>query len=342
MDRANRTGWNPTATYFWSFASPFIQSKGTSQGLFFDAGTMDITVNTRVFREVAQMYYDLSNCGPYLNTSMVRAHWLAGRCAIAMDWGNIATLPQKNTSTVANVTVMSLPPGSRRVYNRDTQQLEECTKELCPLADSNGVNRAPFAATLGWTSAVSRFIPESRKNAAYGFLSYISQPSNSIQAVLLGSGWDVVRESQMQSDIFISSGWTNLTATSMVVAARGAQNHLNAVVDLPLEKWSEYYQIFGTKMSAFIHDEISLDELQSGISREWDSLLDKYGRREQHIAYALSIGAHRPVFDNEVTLPDALRISFIVISCLCVFIVIGLVVFVILHRNKKVCGFNAR
>jgi multiple sugar transport system substrate-binding protein len=335
-ERKNRTDWNPTPYFFWSLAAPYIQSMGTSQGLFFDAETMDIMINTTGFREAAQMYRDLANHGPEENGTTLRSYWQKGRCAIAMDWADIATRSQQNVSIVANVTAMSLPPGTTRVYNRQTKQMEECTSTLCPNMDANGVSRAPFAATLGWTTAVSRFIPESRRQASYSFLSYVSQTNHSIQSVLIGTGWDVVRESQMNPALFLGLGWSNITAQSLALSARGAQNHLNAVVDMPLERWSEYYKIFGTLMSAFLHDEISLDDLQAQLTDAWNTLLDKYGRREQHVAYALSIGAHRPIFDEEVTLPDALRIAFLVISGFCILIALGLIVFVVINREKKV------
>jgi multiple sugar transport system substrate-binding protein len=336
VERKNVTGWNPAAYFFWTIASPLIQSQGTKQGMFFDAKTMDIMADTPAFREAAQLYREIANYGPLGDGGLMRGLWDQGRCALAIDWGDIAARSQLNTSTVANVTGMSLAPGSRRVFNRQTKQMEECTSTLCPNMDANGVSRAPFAATLGWTTAVSRFIPESRRQAAYDFLSYISQSAQSIKSVLVGSGWDLVRDSQMNSELFLDVGFSNITATTFVQASKGAQNHLNAVVDLPLEKYTEYVDAFGVKLSQYLADETSLDDLQSSVVASWNMLLDKYGRKEQHVAYALFIGAQRPLFDYEVSLPDALRIAFIVISGVCVLIALGLIVFIVLNRNKKV------
>ncbi len=336
VERMNVTGWNPTPYFFWTIASPLIQSQGTKQGMFFDAKSLDIMANTTAFREAAQIYREIANYGPYGDGGIIRGAWDEGRCALAIDWGDIAARSQLNTSIVGNVTGMSLAPGSRRVWNRETKQMEQCTRTLCPLMDANGVNRAPFAATLGWTTAVSRFIPDSRRQAAYDFLSYVSQSAQSIKSVLVGLGWDLVRDSQMDPKVFLNVGFSNITATTFVSASKGAQNHLNAVVDLPLEKYGDYVDTFGVKLSQYLADEISLDELQSSVVASWDMLLDKYGRHEQHTAYALFIGAQRPVFDYEVTLPDALRIAFIVISGFCILIALGLVVFVVIHRNKKV------
>ncbi len=336
IERKNVTGWNPAPYFFWTLASSYLQSNGTSQGMFFDAKSMDIMVNTTGFLEAAQKFKELAQYGPEEDGTFLRAAFVSGRCALSIDWGDIAARSQENVSTVANVTGMSLAPGSRNVFNRETKQMEQCTSTLCPLMDANGVNRAPFAATLGWTTAVSRFIPDSRRQAAYDFLSYVSQSAQSIKSVLRALGWDLVRESQMNADLFLNVGFSNITATTFVSASKGAQNHLNAVVDLPLERWSEYYQTFGSRLTQYLHDEISLEDLQSQTVVEWNVLLDKYGRREQHTAYALSIGAHRPVFDEEVTLPDALRIAFLAISGFCILIALGLIVYIVIHRHKKV------
>lgn len=338
IERLNTTEWNPASYFFWTIASPMLQSQGTTQGMFFDASTMDIMTNTSAFREAAETFRELSRYGFESSGGFLRFLWNYGSCAIAIDWGDIATMSQSMYSQTREVTGMTIAPGSRRVYNRATKQMETCTQELCPHMDANGVNRAPFAATLGWTTAISRFIPESRFNAAYSFLSYISQSAQSIRSVLLGLGWDLVRESQMNADTFINAGFSVFTATEFVTASKQSQTHPNAVVDLPLEHWSQYYNVFGPKISAYLHDELSLDEFQSTITQEWNALLDKYGRREQHVAYALFIGAQKPIFDYEVTLPEALRIAFLVISGVCIVAAIALVVFVAIHRHKKVSG----
>ncbi len=333
VETKNQTGWIPSSYFIWTIAAPMLQSLGTKQGLFFDPNNMDIMANTTAFRDAAEILREIARYSPIEN---IRDLWTEGRCALALDWGDIAVRSQLNISVVANVTGMSLTPGSRTVFNRATKQMEECTQELCPYMDSLGLNRAPYAAALGWTMAISRFIPQSRLQATYDFLSYVSQPAHSIQSVLLGLGWDLVRDSQMDPQIFLNVGFSNLTATTMVASNKGSQNSLNAVADLPLEKYNEYTLALGVKLSQFLYDEISLDEFQAATVDAWNSLLDKYGRREQQTAYALFIGAPRPVFDYEVTLPDALRIAFVAISAVCVVVALGLVVFVIIHRNKKV------
>ncbi len=332
----NTTGWIPTAYWIWTIAAPMIQSLGTKQGMFFDPTNMDIMVNTPAFREAAQILREIVRTSPLLDSENMRDPWTEGRCALALDWADISVRSQLNTSVVANVTGMSLTPGSRTVFNRATKQMEECTQELCPYMDSLGLNRAPYAATLGWTMAISNFIPAERLQATYDFLSFVSQPSQYLQSVLLGLGWDPVRDSLMNASIFLNVGFSNLTASTMVASSKAAQNSLNAVVDLPLEQYSEFNYALGFRLSQYLNDEVSLDEFQSSTVDAWNALLDKYGRHEQQTAYALFIGAQRPVFDYEVTLPYALRIAFVVISGVCVAIAVGLVVFVIIHRNKKV------
>lgn len=235
VETKNQTGWNPASYFIWTIAAPMLQSQGTKQGLFFDASNMDIMINTTAFGEAAQILREIARYSP---PEDIRNLWTEGRCALALDWGDIAVRSQLNISVVSNVTGMSLTPGSRTVFNRDTREMEECTQELCPYMDSLGLNRAPYAAALGWTMAISRFIPESRLQAAYDFLSYVSQPSHSIESVLLGLGWDIVRDSQMNAQIFLDVGFSNLTASTMVDSNKGAQNSLNAVADLPLEHFS--------------------------------------------------------------------------------------------------------
>ena len=46
-------------------------------------------------------------------------------------------------------------PGSTRVWNRDTNRLENCNPTLCPHA-INGVNHAPFGAFGGWSGYINK------------------------------------------------------------------------------------------------------------------------------------------------------------------------------------------
>src|SRR5207244_4157861 len=97
---------------FWSVAAGFLQSQGTSQGSFFDAGT-------------------------------------------------------------------------KKVLDRASGKLVDCNSTLCPNA-INGVNHAPFAAYGGWSGAINANIDPKVKEAAYAFLAYVGNPTQSNTDVTIG------------------------------------------------------------------------------------------------------------------------------------------------------------
>ena len=97
------------AQAYWfisSIAGNFIQSQGTSQGVFFDTETMTPLIDNEGFRKALQIYIDSTKYGPpdeiNLDVGDTRGLFTTGRCALTLDWGDIGTLAiDPKTSTVA-------------------------------------------------------------------------------------------------------------------------------------------------------------------------------------------------------------------------------------------------
>lgn len=87
-------------------------------------------------------------------------------------------------------------PGTYRVFNRDHNEVQDCreNKTLCPYADPDGVNRAPYAANGGWIGSVNRYSNPKQKEAAYRYLSFLSSPE--ISNVDITKGKDFQHRSQ--------------------------------------------------------------------------------------------------------------------------------------------------
>ena len=87
------------AQAYWfitSIAGGFIQSKGTSQGAFFDTGTMKPLVNNEAFGKALDILKETTKYGPpneiNLDVGDTRSLFISGRCALSLDWGDIGTL----------------------------------------------------------------------------------------------------------------------------------------------------------------------------------------------------------------------------------------------------------
>ena len=88
-------------------------------------------------------------------------------------------------SKVIDKTGSVITPGSKEVLNWSTGKLEACTKDTCPYA-IDGVNHAPYAAFGGWSGGINVKAKDKVKDAAYAFLSYMSQPKQSDVDVTIG------------------------------------------------------------------------------------------------------------------------------------------------------------
>src|SRR5438105_11395326 len=87
------------AQSYWmitSVASAFIQSKGTSQGAFFDTKDMSPLYNNDGFAEALKVYQETSKYAPpdeiNLDVGDTRNLFTSGQCALTVDWGDIGTL----------------------------------------------------------------------------------------------------------------------------------------------------------------------------------------------------------------------------------------------------------
>ncbi|RME74701.1 MAG: extracellular solute-binding protein, partial [Chloroflexi bacterium] len=166
--------------FIYTIASAFIQSQGTSQGVFFNTKDMTPLTNNEAFARALEIYSETTNYGPpdelNLDVGDTRGLFTSGRCALSLDWGDIGTLAiDPETSVVADKTGAMILPGSTEVLDWETGKLVPCDDTTCPYA-VDGVNHAPFAAYGGWSGGINAAADPKVKDAAYAFFSYMSQP----------------------------------------------------------------------------------------------------------------------------------------------------------------------
>jgi len=193
-------------SYWWvlNVAAPYIQSKGTAQGMFFNPDDMTPLVKNEGFLKALDIYKQTGEYGPpnELTASLndTRDLFLTGRCALTIDWGDTGALSIDTThSKVVDKVGTIINPGSKEVVDWSTGKLVPCDATTCPYA-VDGVNYAPFAAWGGWGCALSAASDAKVKDAAYAFCSYMSQPAQSNVDVTIGaSGYNPYRTSQFQN-----------------------------------------------------------------------------------------------------------------------------------------------
>jgi multiple sugar transport system substrate-binding protein len=288
------------AQAYWfitSIAGGFIQSMGTSQGVFFDTRDMKPLVNNEAFGKALDILKDSTQYGPpneiNLDVGDTRGLFTSGRCALSLDWGDIGTLAiDPASSKVIDKVGSSILPGSKQVLNRDTGKLEACTAATCPNA-VNGVNHAPFASFGGWSGGVNASADPKVKDAAYAFLSYMSAPAQSNVDVTIGkTGFNPYRTSQFQNlDNWIKAGMSEAAAKDYLGAIQASLNSPNMILDLRIAQNQKYQQVVEDEaVSRFLAGEIDKDAAMKAIEDGWNDLNDQIGKDDQLASYKASLG----------------------------------------------------
>lgn len=285
-------------SYWWimSIAAPYLQSQGTSQGIFFDNETMVPLTQNEGFLRALEVYKETTQYGPPDELSIgvgdTRGLWTAGRCALTLDWGDVGSLAVSEGSKVNGLTGAVITPGSTMVVDRATGALVECTPEICPHA-IDGVNYAPFASFGGWSGGVSSQIDPQLKQVAYDYLSFVSQPAQSNVDVTIGAtGFNPYRTSQFENlDSWLANGFTEDAATNYLGAIEASLNNPNMVLDLRVPQNQRYQQvILDEVLSRYLADELTAEEAAAEIATRWEEVTEELGRDAQKAAYTATLG----------------------------------------------------
>ena len=288
------------AQSFWlilSVAGAFLQTQGTGQGIFFDTETMEPLVRNEGFAEALRILKETGKYGPpdelNLDVTDTRPIVLSGRCALLLEWGDIGPLSIDLTqSKIKGLVASKILPGSRRVVDRATGKLVDCTPEICPHA-IDGVNHTPFAAFGGWSGAVNAKSDPKVIAAAYDFLSYMNAPAQSNYDVTLGwTGYDPYRISQFENvQLWVDQGFSKEGAKNYLGAIAQSLNSPNMASDLRIPGTQQYEGIcLDREIARFLADEISAEETMDNIHECWEEVTEDFGRERQGQLYRASLG----------------------------------------------------
>ena len=116
------------------------QSKGTSQGTFFNTKDMTPLVDNEAFRKALDFLQESTKYGPpdelNLDVADTRPLFASGRCALNLDWGDVGTISiDPKQSKVMGKWGAAIMPGSKEVLDWDTGKLVACDADTCPLRD---------------------------------------------------------------------------------------------------------------------------------------------------------------------------------------------------------------
>lgn len=279
-----------------SVAASMVQSKGTSEGIYFDPETMAPKINNAAWKRAFELYKATGEFGPAdeLNQDIgdTRGLVVGGRCGLMVDWGDIGPLSIEEGSMIKDKVGAIIMPGSTEVLDTATGELVQCTPEICPHAE-NGLNYAPFAAFGGWTAAISKSTDDTVKQAAYDFLSYMNQAAQSNIDVTMGwTGYNPYRNSQLNdTSAWVEAGFSQEAAENYLGAIKKSLNHPNMASDFRIPGAQQYTGVvLDRELARYLAGEITVDQALANIEEGWEEITDDFGREDQAAIYSLSLG----------------------------------------------------
>ena len=134
------------------------------------------------------------------------------------------------------------------------------------------------------------------KDAAYAFLSYMSQPAQSNVDVTIGkTGFNPYRTSQFNStELWKKAGMSENAAKLYLGAIESSLKSPNMVLDLRVPKANEYQgTVLDKAVAQFLAGELTRDQAMKQITDGWEEITNGEGRDKQLQAYKDSLGVTR-------------------------------------------------
>lgn len=278
-------------------AAGLVQSKGTGEGLFFDAKTMKPKINNEAWATAFRLYKATGEFGPSdeLNHDIgdTRALVTSGRCGLVIDWGDIGPLSiEPDAKVIKDKMYAAINPGWKKVLDTATGKLVPCDAKSCPYA-VDGVNYSPFGAFGGWAGAINAKSPAKVKQAAYDFLSYMNQAAQSNVDVTIGwTGYNAYRNSQLDNiDLWVKAGFSADAAKNYLGAIKSSLNNPNMSSDFRIPGAQQYTGvILDRELARYLAGEITVEEALKNIETGWEEVTEDFGRDKQRDLYKLSLG----------------------------------------------------
>jgi multiple sugar transport system substrate-binding protein len=286
--------------FIYDIAGSFIQSKGTGQGAFFNTETFEPLVDNEGFAAALEIYNETTKYGPpdelNLDVGDTRGLFTSGRAALSLDWGDIGTLAiDPEISVVQDKVGATILPGSTKVLDWATGKLVDVDENTAPYA-VNGVNHAPLAAYGGWSGAINAGADPKVKDAAYAFLSYMSQPAQANADVTLGkTGFNPYRISQFENtELWVEAGMSQTAAENYLGAIKESLESPNMVLDLRIPQNARYQQtVLDTAVSQFLAGELTTEQTMKQIYAGLEEITNEFGRDVQLKAYLGGLGVEK-------------------------------------------------
>ena len=267
---------------FWQFvvrAAPYAKHQDVKGGFFFDVKTMKPLINTpgfvRALEDMIEIQKFYPPGGKNFKLSDVISSFGGGDGTLQVNWDDAFIQAMEKDSPIRNKIGAAMSPGSKKVWNRNTEKWDEFPE----------VSHAAYIAWGGWITGVPR--TSKNKDAAFDFLGFMSNPANQQKDLTIGRyGVNPYRVNDFDPEFWIrNAGFDPEVAHAYTDTLRKTLNHPNRVFDLRIPGNQLYVNALAKAVSEALAGNLKPREALDQAVKEWDIITYRFGLNRQKAAY---------------------------------------------------------
>ncbi|MGP3925095.1 extracellular solute-binding protein [Streptomyces sp. 8N616] len=264
-----------TFSAFISRAAPYVKHPDVKGGLFFDVETMKPLINTpgfvRALGDMVKAKKTWAPGGANFGLGDEIFSFGGGQTLMSYSWDDAFIQAQQQDSKIRNKVEAAPLPGSKEVYNRQTEKWDKKP------------NQAPYF-TWGWTSAVAKAAPN--QQMAFDYLCFFSNEANTALDLTIGRfGVNPYRESHFDAAFWEKQGWDKDVAKSYVQSLSGMEKSSNRVFDLRVPGVNGYMSALANGVAAALAGQKDPQRALDGVAEEWSKITEQIGKDKVQKAY---------------------------------------------------------
>lgn len=276
--------------HFMSLSAPFVIGPANPRHYWFDPRTMKPLIDSPGHVKALQTLVALVKFGPkdMLTWDLGRGwdHFLAGRAALAMTWGDLGALAQQEGSKVRGRLGAAPLPGTREYYAVPHKRWMR----------GNAVNRVGNTTGGSWAGVISRF--SKAPEAAYYLLALLATKPKSV--LFAARGWDGIDpgrryhflppEGTGELHSYLDAGWDEADVRAYLHAYSQTFSNPLQFPYLRIPGTFSYWQALDLHLAEAAAGQLSPEAALKAAAVDFEEITVRLGRERQKKAYRSSLG----------------------------------------------------
>jgi multiple sugar transport system substrate-binding protein len=274
---------------FMSLSASFLIGPGNERLYWFDPQTMKPLVESPGHLRALELFVDLVKFGPreMLTWDHGRGwdHFLAGRAAFALTWGDLGALAQQPGSRVKGKTGAAQMPGTHEYYDIARSRWVR----------TEAINRVGNTTGASWAGVISKY--SKSPEATYYLLALLASREKSL--VYAARGWDGIDpgrkfhflppEGTGTIDFYLGAGWDEADARDYLAAFQRTFSDKQQFPYLRIPGTYSYWLALDLHLVEAASGQLSPAEALKATAVDFEEITVRLGRDRQREAYRTSL-----------------------------------------------------